>query len=384
MYSRNNTIKRSIEERLKAGLKPNKVVVLVGARRIGKTSLVKSILKDLVNKKVLQLNGEDMATAEVLRQRTVENYKRLLGDYNMLVIDEAQKIEGIGFALKLMVDEIPGINILVTGSSMFDLTNKLGEPLTGRKVTFELFPLAQLEYQHYENLIQTKSNIEERLIYGSYPELLQYPNNAEKAGYLKQLVNDYLLKDILAIEGVRNASKMLDLLRLIAFQIGKEVSLDELGRQLGMSKNTVEKYLDLLTKVFVIYKLQGFSRNLRSEIVKSNKWYFYDNGIRNVLIANFSPLSLRTDVGELWENYLMAERLKLQHYKGITVNNYFWRTYQQQEIDWVEERDGQLFAYELKWNATKRVKVPSAWKTAYPDAHFEVINPDNYLSWITL
>lgn len=384
MYSRNNTIKRSIEERLKAGLKPNKVVVLVGARRIGKTSLVKSILKDLVNKKVLQLNGEDMATAEVLRQRTVENYKRLLGDYNMLVIDEAQKIEGIGFALKLMVDEIPGINILVTGSSMFDLTNKLGERLTGRKVTFELFPLAQLEYQHYENLIQTKSNIEERLIYGSYPELLQYPNNAEKAGYLKQLVNDYLLKDILAIEGVRNASKMLDLLRLIAFQIGKEVSLDELGRQLGMSKNTVEKYLDLLTKVFVIYKLQGFSRNLRSEIVKSNKWYFYDNGIRNVLIANFSPLSLRTDVGELWENYLMAERLKLQHYKGITVNNYFWRTYQQQEIDWVEERDGQLFAYELKWNATKRVKVPSAWKTAYPDAHFEVINPDNYLSWITL
>jgi len=378
-----NTIKRSIEERLKASLKPNKVVVLVGARRIGKTSLVKSIIKDLGKEKVLQLNGEDMSTAEVLRQRTVENYKRLLGDYTMLVIDEAQKIEEIGSVLKLMVDEIPGIKILVTGSSMFDLTNKLGEPLTGRKVTFELFPLAQLEYQHYENLIQTKSNLEERLIYGSYPELLQYPNNDDKAGYLKQLVNDYLLKDILAIEGLRNASKMLDLLRLIAFQVGKEVSLDELGRQLGMSKNTVEKYLDLLTKVFVIYKLQGFSRNLRSEIVKSNKWYFYDNGIRNVLIANFAPLTLRTDVGELWENYLMAERLKFQHYNGITVNNYFWRTYQQQEIDWVEERDGQLFAYELKWNANKKVKVPSAWKTAYPKASFEVINADNYLNWIT-
>jgi hypothetical protein len=378
-----NTIKRSIEERLKASLIPNKVIVLVGARRIGKTSLVKSVLKDLVKEKVLQLNGEDMATAEVLKQRTVENYKRLLGNYTVLVIDEAQKIEDIGSILKLMVDEIPGIKILVTGSSMFDLTNKLGEPLTGRKRTFELFPLAQMEYQHYENLIQTKAGLAERLIYGSYPELLQYPNDADKSGYLKQLVNDYLLKDILAFEGVRNASKMFDLLRLIAFQVGKEVSLDELGRQLGMSKNTVEKYLDLLTKVFVIYKVKGFSRNLRSEIVKSNKWYFYDNGIRNVLIANFAPLTMRTDVGELWENYCLAERLKFQQYTDLTVNNYFWRTYQQQEIDWVEERDGKLFAYELKWNADKKIKVPSAWKTAYPEAGFEVIHPGNYLDWIT-
>lgn len=378
-----NTIKRSIEERLKTSLILNKVIVLVGARRIGKTSLVKSVLKDLVKEKVLQLNGEDMATAEVLKQRTDENYKRLLGNYKVLVIDEAQKIEDIGSILKLMVDEIPGIKILVTGSSMFDLTNKLGEPLTGRKRTFELFPLAQMEYQHYENLIQTKAGLAERLIYGSYPELLQYPNDADKSGYLKQLVNDYLLKDILAFEGVRNASKMFDLLRLIAFQVGKEVSLDELGRQLGMSKNTVEKYLDLLTKVFVIYKVKGFSRNLRSEIVKSNKWYFYDNGIRNVLIANFAPLTMRADVGELWENYCLAERLKFQQYTDLTVNNYFWRTYQQQEIDWVEERDGKLFAYELKWNADKKIKVPSAWKTAYPEAGFEVIHPGNYLDWIT-
>lgn len=378
-----NTIKRSIEERLKASMMPNKVIVLVGARRIGKTSLVKKIVAELKEEKVLQLNGEDMATAEVLKQRTVENYKRLLGNYTVLVIDEAQKIEDIGSILKLMVDEITGIKILVTGSSMFDLTNKLGEPLTGRKRTFELFPLAQMEYQQDENLVQTKSNLEERLIYGCYPELLQYTNNKDKEGYLKQLVNDYLLKDILAFEGVRNASKMLDLLRLIAFQVGKEVSLDELGRQLGMSKNTVEKYLDLLTKVFVIYKLQGFSRNLRSEIVKSNKWYFYDNGIRNVLIANFAPLTLRADVGELWENYCLAERLKFQHYTDLTVNSYFWRTYQQQEMDWVEEREGKLFAYELKWNADKKVKVPSAWRTAYPEASFEVIHPGNYLDWIT-
>ncbi len=239
-----------------------------------------------------------------------------------------------------------------------------------------------MEYQLLENLVQTKSNLEERLIYGCYPELLQYSNQADKANYLKQLVNDYLLKDILAFEGVRNASKMLDLLRLIAFQVSKEVSLDELGRQLGMSKNTVEKYLDLLSKVFVLYKVQGFSRNLRSEIVKSSKWYFYDNGIRNMLTANFAPLSMRNDVGELWENYCLAERLKFQEYTGLTSNNFFWRTYQQQEIDWIEERGGELFAFEIKWNADKKVKVPTAWRTAYPSAGFEIIHPNNYLDWI--
>jgi uncharacterized protein len=375
-------IKRSLEAQIIKYLLPNKVLVLLGARRIGKTCMVKEIIAQLQNETVLQLNGEDMATAEILKQRTVENYKRLLSKYSVLVIDEAQKIADIGAILKLMVDEIVGIKILVTGSSVFDLNNKLGEPLTGRKNTFHLYPLAQMEYQSLENLVQTKSNLEERLIYGCYPELLQYSNQADKANYLKQLVNDYLLKDILAFEGVRNASKMLDLLRLIAFQIGKEVSLDELGRQLGMSKNTVEKYLDLLSKVFVLYKVQGFSRNLRSEIVKSSKWYFYDNGIRNMLTANFAPLSMRNDVGELWENYCLAERLKFQEYTGLTSNNFFWRTYQQQEIDWIEERGGELFAFEIKWNADKKVKVPTAWKMAYPSANFEIIHPNNYLDWI--
>jgi predicted AAA+ superfamily ATPase len=375
-------IKRSLEAQIIKYLLPNKVLLLLGARRIGKTCMVKEIIAQLQNETVLQLNGEDMATAEILKQRTVENYVRLLSKYSVLVIDEAQKIEDIGSILKLMVDEIAGIKILVTGSSVFDLNNKLGEPLTGRKNTFHLYPLAQMEYQLLENLVQTKSNLEERLIYGCYPELLQYSNQADKANYLKQLVNDYLLKDILAFEGVRNASKMLDLLRLIAFQVGKEVSLDELGRQLGMSKNTVEKYLDLLSKVFVLYKVQGFSRNLRSEIVKSSKWYFYDNGIRNMLTANFAPLSMRNDVGELWENYCLAERLKFQEYTGLTSNNFFWRTYQQQEIDWIEERGGELFAFEIKWNADKKVKVPTAWKTAYPSAGFEIIHPNNYLDWI--
>lgn len=337
----------------------------------------------LGEEQVMSLNGEDMATQEVFKLRTVENYKRLLASTTLLIIDEAQKIEDIGAILKLIVDEIPRIKILVTGSSMSDLNNKLGEPLTGRKITFQLFPLAQMEYMQHENLIQTRAKLEERLIYGNYPELLKCPDNTEKESYLKQLVNDYLLKDILAFEGVRNATKMLDLLKLIAFLIGKEVSLDELGRQLGMSKNTVEKYLDLLSKVFVTYRLQGFSRNLRSEIVKSSKWYFYDNGIRNVLVANFAPLTLRNDVGELWENYCLSERLKYQHYKQITTHNYFWRTYQQQEIDWIEERGGGIHAYELKWSTSKKVKVPTTFKNAYPDSTFELITPENYLDWVS-
>lgn len=353
----------------------------MGPRRTGKTSLLKHLTAQ-IDEPILQLNGEDMATAEVLKLRTVENYKRLLGKNKILLIDEAQKIPDIGQILKLMVDEIGDIRIIATGSSMFDLTNKLGEPLTGRKITFYLFPLAQMEFANEENLVQTKANLEERLVYGSYPELLQHQSNDDKAAYLNELVNSYLLKDILEHDGIRNASKIKDLLRLIAFQLGKEVSLDELGKQLGINKNTVDRYLDLLSKVFVIYKLQGFNRNLRKEVTKSCKWYFYDNGIRNTLIANFNPISFRHDKGELWENYLLSERIKFQQYQGMITNNYFWRTYQQQEIDWIEDRNGELYAYELKWNADKKVKVPSAWNTGYPESEFDVITPKNYLDWI--
>jgi len=317
-----------------------------------------------------------------LAERTVENYKRLLGQKKLLIIDEAQKVPDIGLILKLMVDHIEGIRIIATGSSVFDMTNKLGEPLTGRKYTFFMFPFAQMEFSKYENLVETKARLEERLIYGCYPELTYVESNRDKADYLNEIVNSYLLKDILEIDGIRNSSKMLNLLRLIAFQIGKEVSLDELGRQLGMSRNTVERYLDLLTKVFIVYKLPGFRRNLRSEITKTSRWYFYDNGILNALINNYSPISMRKDIGDLWENYVLAERLKYQHNSGMHVNNYFWRTYQQQEIDWIEEREGKLFATELKWNPRKTAKIPTAWARAYPDSNFEVIAPDNYLGWI--
>jgi predicted AAA+ superfamily ATPase len=375
-------INRAIKNAFLKKMTPNKVLLLLGARRVGKTAFIEHFINDNIKEPVLELNGEDMSTTEILKQRTVENYKRLMGKHKVLIIDEAQKIQDIGQILKLMVDKIEGIKIIATGSSVFDLANQLGEPLTGRKVTFNLYPLAQMEYSEEENIVQTKSLLEERLIYGSYPELLKYESYEEKAAYLNELVNSYLLKDILEHDGIKNSAKMINLLRLIAFQIGKEVSLEELGRQLGMSRSSVERYLDLLSKVFVIYKVSGFSRNLRKEITKTSRWYFYDNGIRNTLIANFNPIALRNDIGELWENYLLSERIKYQQYTGMIVNNYFWRTYYQQEIDWVEERGGNLFAYEIKWK-DKKVKVPSAWKDAYPDSEYSVISQDNYLNFIT-
>lgn len=375
-------IKRAIFEKVLQKLVANKVLVLLGSRRIGKTVFIGQIIQKL-EEPYLLLNGEDITTADVLKKRSVENYKRLLGNKKILVIDEAQKIPEIGKILKLIVDEIKGIKIIVTGSSTFDLNDKLGEPLTGRKITFNMYPVAQMEFSKTENLIQTKDYLEERLIFGSYPELIHHQTKEEKTEYLKEIVNSYLLKDILAFENIRNSSKLLDLLRLLAFQVGKEVSYHELGTQLSMSKNTVERYLDLLSKVFIIYKLQGFSRNLRKEITKSSKWYFYDNGIRNTLIANHNPLNLRNDTGELWENYLLSERIKYQSYTGMLVNNYFWRTYEQQEIDWIEDRGGKLYAYELKWNSNKKTKAPSAWQEAYSKTNFEVITQDNYLDWIS-
>ncbi len=375
-------IKREIEKKFEKLLKPNKVLILLGARRVGKTELLKKQLEEIIEPHIF-LNGEDASTVSVLNNRTVENYKKLLGDKKLLVIDEAQTIKEIGKILKLMVDQIEGVKIIATGSSVFDLSNELGEPLTGRDITVKLYPMSQMEFNTEENLIETKSRLEERLILGGYPELEQYPSWEEKAQYLDRLVGSYLIRDILSFERLKKPGVIISLLRLIAFQIGKEVSLPELGGQLGINKITVERYLDLLSKVFVIYKVNAFSRNPRKEISKSSRWYFYDNGIRNALIANVNKLELRNDQGELWENYLVSERLKLQSYKGMLVNNYFWRTYKQQEVDWVEEREGKIFGYEFKWNPKKVKAAPSAWKEMYPDAEFTSIHQGNYLDFIT-
>ena len=376
-------LERYIFAQLKEQILPGRVLILLGARRVGKTSLLKKLSDSFPTESVLTLNGDDQKTLDRLAVKSVDNYRSMLGNVQYLIIDEAQNIPDIGLKLKLMVDELPQVAVIVTGSSMFELSNKLGEPLVGRSYVVQLFPLAQLEFSPYENLIETDARLEQRMVLGSYPELLHLTSEADKIDYLEGIVNSYLLKDILAFQGIKKADKIMDLLRLIAFQLGGEVSLDELATSLkGISRNTIEAYLDLLTKVFVIYPVRGFSRNLRKEISKSNRWYFYDNGIRNALIRNYHTLNLRNDTGQLWENYLMAERMKLNAYKKRRVNTYFWRTYDQQEIDLIEECGSDLVAYEFKWNKTS-VKVPSAWKNNYPDAQFVLVNQKNYLDFIT-
>ncbi|HXK50220.1 MAG TPA: ATP-binding protein [Clostridiales bacterium] len=374
------SIKRDIKELILNKIVQGKVIVLLGARRVGKTFLLKQILED-IGEDHLFVNGENINVHIELERRTVENYSKFLGSKRLLVIDEAQKIPEIGNILKLMIDEIEGLKIIVTGSSAFDVKNLTGEPLTGRKYSYTLFPFSENEFTQTENYIARKEKTAQRLIYGNYPELLNIPDAGDKREYLNEVVSSYLLKDILSFENIKNSSKVLNILRLLAFQIGKEVSYHELGNQLSMSKNTVEKYIDLLSKVFIIFKVEGFSRNLRKEISKSPRWYFYDNGIRNTLAANFNELSLRNDTGQLWENYAISERIKFQNANRMTVNNYFWRTYDQQEIDWVEEREGKLFAYEFKWGK-KTAKPPAAWKKTYKNSEFSVITPDNFHDWV--
>jgi len=375
-----NYIDREILPAVLKKLQPNKVVVISGARRTGKTVLLKEIIKT-TDHPFLLLNGEDFNTSMLLSTRSVENYRQLLGSKKYLFIDEAQKIPEIGSILKLMVDELPGLRIAVTGSSAFDLGNLTGEPLTGRKYTFSIFPLSEREFRQTESIKDQPDTLKQRLVFGCYPELVNLEDSSDKKDYLNELVNSYLLKDILAYEGIRQSGKIFNLLRLLAFQTGNEVSYNELGKSLSLSKNTVEKYLDLLSKIFIIHKLEGFSRNLRKEVTKSPKWYFFDNGIRNAIIASYQPVEMRNDIGQLWENYMIGERLKFQHYKHQLANNYFWRTYDRQEIDWIEEKDGMINGYEFKWSENS-VKVPVAWRTAYPEADFTLINKENYSHWL--
>ncbi|MCG8326678.1 MAG: ATP-binding protein [Chitinophagales bacterium] len=374
-------LKRQIEDKIIDHLRPNKAVILLGPRRVGKTVLIQQILKR-ISEPYLLLHGEDQDVRRQLEYRSTQRYKNLLGNKSLLIIDEAQKIPEIGNVLKLIVDTIEGIKILATGSSAFDLEKFTGEPLTGRKQTFHLFGLSEEELNQTEDIFQKNANLRNRLIYGNYPELIHIPNLNQKKVYLDDLINSYLLKDILEFDLIRNSDKILQLLRLIAFQIGNEVSHTELGKQLGMSKNTVERYLDLLSKVYIIHSVGAWSRNLRKEIVKGKRWYFYDNGIRNALVGDMRSIENRNDIGILWENYIISERIKYQRYTQMLVYNYFWRTYDQQEIDWIEDRGGKLHAYEFKWNFRKKAKVPKVFTTTYPNTTFEVINSDNYVEWL--
>jgi predicted AAA+ superfamily ATPase len=373
-------IERQTENLINKYLKPNKVLVILGARRVGKTKLLEHFLSK-TKETYIFLNGDDMDSHTLLENQSILNYQRLLGDVKLLVIDEAQEIPNIGKKLKLMVDTISDLKIIISGSSAFELNNQTGEPLVGRMKTIHLYPISQMEFAKTENLVQTKSNLAERLIFGSYPELTEIINRDEKISYLKEIVNNHLLRDILSFEGIKKREKIVSLLQILAFRVGSEISLESVGRDLQISKNTVEKYLDLFTKVFIIYPVQGFSRNRDNEITKMKKWYFVDNGIRNAIINAFSPISLRDDTGKIWENYLNSERRKKLAHQEIVHFEYFWRTHTKQEIDRIEERNGKLSAFEYKWGKNP-AKIPSEFAKSYPDASFEVITQDNYLDFI--
>jgi predicted AAA+ superfamily ATPase len=374
-------LERSIQKTIRRYLKPGKAIIITGARRTGKTVLLRRFAEDQPDE-CLFLNGEDFSVQEQFTRRTESNYRSLLGKKRLLIIDEATAIPEIGKAVKLMLDTIPDLKVMLSGSSSFDLSNKTGEPLTGRKYTFNLYPFSDQELTQNLSSIEIQDTVRERLIYGSYPEVNALTGKDEKVAYLREVANSYLLKDILAFENLRNSSKLRDLLRLLAYQVSNEVSLNELSGNLQITRATVERYIDLLMKVWIVFKVEPFSRNLRKEISKSARYYFFDNGIRNILINNLEPLDIRNDTGQLWENFAISERIKAQEASEKLVSNHFWRTYDQQEIDWIEDREGKLFAYEMKWNPDRKNKCPDIFSRTYPGSSFMIVSRNNYQEFL--
>ncbi len=361
-------------------LKPNEALIIFGPRQAGKTTLLKEFLSKTTLKYKLD-SGDNIKTQQILGSQDFKHILDYAGNYELLVLDEAQKIPNIGMGLKILVDQALGIHIIATGSSSFELAGQVGEPLTGRKRTISLFPLSQSELAGIYNKHELREKLPEWLVLGTYPAVVTAKLKNDKITILEEIANSYLLKDVLELERVKGSKVLLDLLRLIAFQIGSEVSFAEIGTQLGINAKTVMRYLDILEKAFVIFNLRGFSRNLRKEITKKSKYYFYDNGVRNAVISNFNDLELRDDIGKLWENFLASERLKTQSYKSIFANNYFWRTWDQKEIDWLEEREGKLFAFEFKWKEDKK-KAPEEFIKNYPNSKFQTVNRDNYFDFL--
>lgn len=376
-------IQRVLLDTIEQKLEKGKVLVLYGPRRVGKTTLLKDILSKQTDKYLL-LNGDELSTRELLASQDKQKLGELLGENAFLAIDEAQRIQNIGLNLKILVDNFPDRVFLASGSASFDLANKVNEPLTGRKNTTLLYPVSFSELINAYGLFETKKQLERWLIFGTYPEVVTTEDVGKRKQYLDELVGSYLYKDILEMEGLRHPDKLVDLLRLLAFQIGNEVSLTELGSNLSLNRETVERYLDLLEKSFVIFRVSGFSRNMRKEVAKNSRYYFYDNGVRNSLIQNFNDLNLRDDLGKLWENFLFIERIKANHYNGRTANIYFWRTYDQKEIDLIEEREGKLFGYEFKWQGKIKKTNQIEFLQAYKNAQVETITKDNFEAFLEL
>jgi uncharacterized protein len=374
-------IERILLDKIKSQCFKNKVILLLGARQVGKTTLLKRLVETLqVNTKWLNADEADIFN-ELSAANTSTRLLQLIGnDTRLVIIDEAQQISDIGLKLKLLHDNKPELQIIATGSSSFDLLNRANEPLTGRKRTFYLYPVSYQELVNSSNILEARRTLEKRLIFGSYPEVVNNPGNEKEI--LIEIAQSYLYKDILQVEGIRKSSHLEKLLQALAFQVGSEVNYHELSKTIGnIDNSTVEKYLDLLEKTYVIYKLPALNRNMRSEIKKGKKYYFYDNGIRNVLISNYSPIEMRFDKGALWENFLLSERMKANNYQSKFPNTYFWRTHDQAEIDYIEEQDGVLNAFEFKWKDTK-ARFPDSFLKAYPNHQTLVVHQGNFEAFL--
>ncbi len=372
-------IARHIGRHLVTKLFQGKVVLLFGARQTGKTTLLRQMLHTL-DKRVLHLNGDEADVRALFVNPTSTRLRLLVGEHEILFLDEAQRIRDIGLVLKLFADQLPDIQVIATGSSSFELANHLNEPLTGRQWIYHLYPLSFEEMVAHHGWLEEKRLLHHRMVFGYYPEIVTHPTDS--AQRLSTLAESYLYKDLLMLEGVKKPAVLEKLLQALALQLGSEVSYQELSRLIGVSSNTVEKYIDLLEKSFVIFRLTAYNRNVRNEIKKGRKIYFYDNGIRNAIINQFTPLELRTDAGALWENFLVSERLKLLANRQRRVKRHFWRTTQQQEIDYLEEEHGVLRAWEFKWNPGAKVRFSKTFTNAYPDCDTAVVTPDNVESFV--
>jgi predicted AAA+ superfamily ATPase len=366
-------ISRILVDRLLQKLFKQKAIIVLGPRQVGKTTLLKNLAFD--PHEILWLNADEIDVQQTLSEVSSGSFKALLGKKKIFIIDEAQRIENIGLKLKLITDNLPEIQVIATGSSSFDLANRVNEPLTGRKWEYNLYPLSYQELVEHHGLLTENRLLEHRLVYGYYPEVVSNPGEEEER--LKLICHSYLYKDVLLWERLHKSDKLVRLLQALAHQIGSQVSFNELAEICSMDPKTIEKYVNLLEQAFVIFRLPSFSRNLRNELKSSRKIYFYDNGIRNAIINNFNPIALRSDVGFLWENFLVSERLKFNSYHLLNKNSFFWRTVNQQEIDLIEEYGGQLHAYEFKWNTKKTVRLTKTFQNAYPNSTFDVINPNN-------
>ncbi|MBE0637078.1 MAG: ATP-binding protein [Bacteroidales bacterium] len=368
-------LKISIEKELFGG----KALIIMGARQTGKTTLLNEIFAN--REKVIWFNADEPDVVALFENPNSVRLKSIFGDNRIVVIDEAQRIENVGLKFKLITDTLQDIQLVATGSSSFDLSNKINEPLTGRKWEHKLFPVSTQEMINHHGLLDEMRKLPDRLIYGFYPEVLTSPGKERKV--LKEITDSYLYKDLLKLDGINKSDKLIKLLQALAYQVGSEVSYNELGSIINLDNETVEKYITILEKAYVIFRLGVFSRNLRSELKRTRKVYFYDNGIRNAIIANFALPELRQDIGALWENFIISERMKYLHYNEVWSNCYFWRTQDQQEIDFIEERDGVLHAAEFKWNAKKIPRLSKTFTNAYPNHTFRVITPENYESFVS-